>query len=201
MAPFAVLPVVTSAFAAFTAGYVAAYWWLQARSAVRVNESSDSSSLAQRFARPVGLVGFGFMVVVIAFTLFLNTFNFDSGRGSFADEMARRVISDLGDRQWLVTDGVLDNHLRVAAAEAGVPLHLVSLQRDTDASYIKELSDVVRAEKLGGDKNTELLMSLSLGVLTFVQDWFAMGDEAVSKAAVWGAADLWYASGHRPVPC
>lgn len=200
MAPLAVLPVATSALAAFTMGYVASYWWLQARSAVRVNESNDSSSLAQRFARPVGLAGCGFLAVVVAFTLFLNFFQFDSKRGEFADVVARRVISDLGERRWLVTDGVLDNHLRVAAAEAGVPLNLVCLQRDTDSGYIKALSDTVRAEKLGGEKNTELLMSLSLGVLTFVQDWFAMGDEAPSKAAVWGAADLWYASGHRPVP-
>ena len=200
MAPYAVLPVASCALAAASAGIVAAYWWLQSCSGARVNESEDKSTPAMRYSRIVGLVGCGSFAAVLLLTFMINLFAFDTDRGVFADRMAERAIADLGGRRWLVTDGTLDDHLRIAAEKSGTEINLVCLQRDLDKEYIKNLSAKMKEERLGGDKNADLSLSLSLGVLPFVQDWFAADPDIASKAAVWGAADLWYAAGRKPVP-
>ena len=197
--PYAILPVSTSAFAAVVAGYLATYWYLQIRTDMRLYES-EGASVVSKISRPIGLVFGGILSIVLVFTILINFIAFDSDRGAFADRIAKKVLAELGDRTWFITDGTLDNHLRIAACESGAKLNLVCLQRDLEKKYLDELSALVKAEKLGGDRNPELLLSLSLGVLPFVQDWFAADADAGKRAAIWGASDLWYGSGVKPVP-
>ena len=179
--PYGVLPVATSAFAACVAGYLAAFWWLNRK-------------------RVVALVAGGALAFVLVVSCLWNLFSFDGDRGAFADRVARKVVDDLGDRAWIVTDGLLDSHLKLVASEAGKPLHVISLVRDRDEGYLARLGEVVRSEGLGGARNAELRASLTLGVLPFVQDWFAADPDIARKAAVWGAPDLWYAANKSPVP-
>lgn len=197
--PAGVLPVATSLYAAFVAGYLAGYWLLVALSAVRVNESHDKASIATKgrlFAYVVG----GLLAIVYVFTTLFNLFVFDSDRGAFADKMAAKALDDLGDRTWFVTDGVLDDHLRLVANAKGKEINLVSLSRDLDTEYLASLSKLVKEKNIGGDRNAELSLSLSLGVLPFVQDWFAADPGAAKSVAIFGAPDLWYSSGLTPVP-
>ena len=179
--PYGVLPVATSAFAACVAGYLAAFWWVNRR-------------------RVVALVAGGALAFVLLVTCLWNLFEFDGDRGAFADRVARKAIEDLGDRDWLVTDGLLDSHLKLVAAEKGRELHLVSLARDLDADYLKALAALVERSGIGGAKNAELRASLTLGVLPFIQDWFKSDPDAKKVAAVWGAPDLWAAAETAPVP-
>ena len=179
--PYGVLPVATCAFAACVAGYLAAFWWLNRK-------------------RVVALVAGGTLAFVLVVSCLWNLFSFDGDRGAFADRVARRALDDLGERTWIVTDGLLDSHLKLVAAEAGKTLHVVSLARDRDDDYLARLGEVVAQEGLGGERNAELRASLTLGVLPFVQDWFASDPDIARKAAVWGAPDLWLASGRAPVP-
>ena len=181
MEPYGVLPVVTSAFAASVAAYLAAFWWINRH-------------------HVVALVSGGAFAFVLVVTCLWNLFEFDGDRGAFADQVARKVLDDLGDRVWLVTDGSLDDHLKLVAAEKGQELHLVSLARDLDTAYLKSLSDLVERTGLGGAKNAELRAALSLGVLPFIQDWFASDPAARKIAAVWGAPDLWVSADVTPVP-
>ena len=194
-----VLPVATSLYAAFVAGYLAAYWLLVMLSAVRVNESQDAAPVAIK-GRLFAYVAGGVLAVVYVFTALFNLFTFDSDRGSFADKMAAKAIDDLGERVWLVTDGVLDDHLRLIAAERGKELNLVSLSRDLDTDYLASLSKLVKEKNVGGEHNAELSLSLSLGVLPFVQDWFSTDPSAAKDVAIYGAPDLWYSAGVTPVP-
>ena len=176
-----ICPVMTSAFAAMVAGYLVAFWWLYRR-------------------RPVGAVSgvvFGF---VLLFTVSWNLFTFDGRRGAFADEVARKILADLGERTWFVTDGTLDDHLLLQAKASGKELHLVALQRDLDTAYLEALGKVVTEKGIGGAKNDELALSLTLGVLPFVQDWFAADPEVAREVAIYGAPDLWYSAGLKPVP-
>lgn len=194
-----ILPVAASLFAAFVAGYLAAYWVLVAFSSVRVNESQDAALVATKgrlFAYVVG----GMLSVVYVFTLLFNLFTFDGRRGAFADRMAARIIDDLGDRAWLVTDGTIDDNIMIVAADRGKDLTIVSLSRDLERDYLDRLSSVVKERNVGGDRNAELTLSLSLGILPFVQDWFACDPSVPSSVAVFGAPDLWYSAGITPVP-
>ena len=197
--PAGVLPVATSAYAAFVAGYLAAYWLLVMRSSVRVNESADGAPVALK-GRYIAYVAGGVLAVVYIFTELFNLFAFDGGRGAFADRMASKALDDLGDRTWFVADGVLDDHLRLMAAARGRELNLVSLSRDLDSDYLDALSRLVKEKNIGGEKNAELSLSLSLGVLPFVQDWFSSDPQSAKDVAIFGAPDLWYSSGITPVP-
>ena len=199
MRPYGILPVVPCAFAAFTAAYLFAYWWLLVVAKVRKNESIDEAPVALK-GRTLALSMLPVLSLVMIVTVLLNFFSFDRDRGAFADRTAERLLADLGDRNWLVTDGLLDDHLRIAAAKAGRELNLVCLQRDLDERYLKELSALVEEKGLGGVKNKDLSISLSLGVLAFVQDWFAADRDIGSKVAIFGAPDLWYAAGIKAVP-
>ena len=181
MAPYGKLPVVTSAYAAFLCGYLVAYWWHQRKSAV-------------------ALVAGGIFAFVLLVTCCWNLFVFDGDRGAFADEVARRVVSDLGDRRWFVSDGTLDSHVKLVAAEADKDVHVVSLSRDLDEKYLVRLAELVRDEGVGGDRSGELQLSLTLGVLPFLQDWFAADPAAAKGVAIWGAPDIWYSANITPVP-
>ena len=179
--PYGVLPVASSAFSACLAGYLVAYWWL-------------------RRAKVVALVAGGVFAFVLVSSCLWNLFAFDGDRGAFADEIARKVVKDLGNRRWFVTDGLLDNHLKLVAAESGTPLHIISLARDLDDAYLARLGELVAKEGLAGEKNAELRVTLTLGVLPFLQDWFAADPAAAKEVAIWGAPDLWYTANVTPVP-
>jgi len=199
MRPYGLLPVVPCALVAFTGAYLVTYWWLLAAAKVRKNESLEAEPAALK-GRPLALAVLPVLALVFGFSVLLDVFSFDGSRGDFADRTAERLVADLGGRTWFVTDGLLDDHLRLAAEKAGKELNLVCLQRDLDKPYLDGLSRLVAEKGLGGARSRELSLSLSLGVLTFVQDWFAADPDIASKAAIFGAPDLWYSAGIKAVP-
>ncbi len=196
MRPYGILPVAACACAAFTASYLVVYWFLQ----FKVVRPAGAGAATPVAGRVLALVAGGLYSVALLFSALLNLFAFDRDAGAFADRIAGRVLADLGDRTWFVTDGTLDDHLRFAARRSGRELNLVCLQRDLDKRYLAELAELVKVKKLGGERNGELAISLSLGVLTFVQDWFSADPAAAKSVAVFGSPDLWYAAKIKPVP-
>ena len=181
MEPYGVLPVATSAFAAAVAGYLVAYWWMN-------------------LSRIVGMIAGGVFVFVLGVTCLWNLFTFDGDDGAFADQMARKVLADMGSRRWFVSDGTLDDHIKMIAADEGRAINLIDLSRDLDEKYLAELGELIEKEGVGGPKNGTLRLSLQLGVLPFVQDWFASDPSVVKDVAIYGAPDLWYSAGITPVP-
>ena len=181
MEPYGVTPVLTSAFGAAVAGYLVSYWWANRR---------HSAGLV------IGIV----LAFVLVVTSGWSLFSFDAGAGAFADKVAAKILSDLGSRRWFVSDGVLDSHLKLLAAKTGKDVHIISLNKDLDTDYLDELSEVVKEENVGGPKNAVLRYSLALGVLPFVQDWFAADPSVTKEVAIFGAPDLWYSAGLKPVP-
>ncbi len=198
--PLGISPVATSTLVALVSGYLAAYWYLLARCPLPIKEfKRDDGDSAARIGRSIAPVfGLAF-VAVIALASMVNTFNCGRGRGEFADICAKEVIGTLGERTWFITDGTLDDHLRIAAAAAKKDLNLVCLQRDMNESYLEELSGLVKNAGLTAG-NANLQMSLRLGVLPFIQDWFAGDTNVTSKAAIFGVPDFWYMAERMPVP-
>ena len=198
--PWGVSPVATSTLVALVSGYLAAYWYLLARSPLPVNDSKrESGDSAIRIGRGIAPVFGCVLVAIIALASMVNAFNCGRGRGEFADICAKEIISTLGDRTWFVTDGTLDDHLRVAAAAQKKELNLVCLQRDMNESYLDELSALVKDRDLKAG-NANLQMSLRLGVLPFIQDWFAGDTNVAQKVAIFGVPDFWYMAERMPVP-
>lgn len=175
------MPVITSAYAAIVAGYLTAYWW-------------------NRRKVPLAMAAGVVFAFVMTFASCWNLFMFDKDRGAFADKAASKILADLGGRTWFVSDGTLDNHLLLVAEREGREINIVSLNRDLDFKYLEAMGEVVRKKGIGGVKNSELALSLTLGVLPFVQDWFSFDPTVKDSVAIYGAPDIWYSAGLRPVP-
>ena len=198
--PWGVSPVATSTLAALVAGYLAAYWYLLARSPLPQKEyQQDETAAAIRIGRRAAPALGGALILIIMLSSLVNAFSCGRGRGEFADVCAREIITALGDRSWFVTDGTLDDHLRVAAAAANKELNLVCLQRDMNNAYLKEFADLVEKRGLTAAR-ANLKMSIQLGVLPFLQDWFSGDTNVMKKAAIFGVPDFWYMAERMPVP-
>lgn len=204
MEPYGILPVAAGGLAAFVCGYLAAYWWMQTVGALDPADAASESGSSVRTGRFVAAAAGGVFGLVLVISALLNVFSFERDRGAFADAIARKLIADLGERTWIVTDGVLDDHIRYAAKfgfREEKEVNLVCLQRDLDKEYTERLAGLVAAKGIGGAKNQELVLSLTLGVLPFVQDWFEADPEGVRKSVViFGVPDLWYGAGIQAVP-
>ena len=195
-----VSPVATSTLAALVSGYLAAYWYLLARCPLPAKEfKHDGGDSAIKIGHSIAPVFGCAFVAIIVLASMVNAFNCGRGRGEFADICAKEIIDALGDRTWFITDGTLDDHLRLAAATKNKELNLVCLQRDMNESYLDELSELVKTRNLSAG-NANLQMSLRLGVLPFIQDWFAGDTNVTKKAAIFGVPDFWYMAERMPVP-
>lgn len=198
--------------ASATAGYALAYWRAIAKGAP-AKEGGSKPSGSRKLAAAARYCSFaagGLLAAVLVFTAAIDRLAlFDAGRGAFADEIAARAVADLGGRTWLVTDGSLDDHLRLAAAKAGKELHLVCLTRERDDKYIEALAATVEKTGIGGKENAELVDLLRKyngkgldrqRLVPFIQKWFASDPGVAKTAAVYGAPDMWLYAGVEPVP-
>jgi len=208
MAPSRIPPSFSCLFVAFVTGYLVAYWWSLTRMQV-LNESVDRDIAAAASARAkiVGWSAGGVLVLVVAFSALVNRFiRFEPDRGAFLDLAAERVVEDLGQRTWFVSDGSLDQHILIAAKRAGKTVNIVNLLRERDTAYIDRLAEKVLADRLGGDSCEDLADTLGKHrgldrkrIIPFLQKWFASDPAVVSKVAVFGAPDLWLYANVEPV--
>ncbi len=192
------LPVAVGTLSAITAGYLAAYWILLWRVTIKADEYDGTPGVAA-VAKPLGAIATVVMFAAVFFGSIVNAFNCGRDRGEFADLCAKEVLDRLGDRNWLVTQGVLDDHLRILADVQGKKLNLVCLDREDDESYLKSISSMIDEAGLKSTKG-DLKAAASVGVNPFVQDWFGGDPDVGAKAAVLGIPDFWYIAQKTPVP-
>jgi tetratricopeptide (TPR) repeat protein len=189
MSPFALmkssgyLPIYTTVFAAIVAGGTVSFWFSRVRKEMFeiVNKS---------FMPVVSSVMLGIYAVLFLFSTIFSIVKFDKNAGSFADFAAERIIEELGNRSWLITDGTIDSHLRLMAERKGKKLMLICLQRDGDKAYLDSLAKQVKESNIGGKRNSDLVYSLKLGILPFVQEWISSDDDIGKRLAIYGAPDL-----------
>lgn len=197
MRRFSLEPVATSTLAAVVAGYLAAYWYLLARTAPEVREGTELETEAKVGGR-MAPIALGCFLALVALSALVTALGMERDRGRYADICAGEIVDRLGGRKWLVTDGMLDTHIRIVAAARGRELNIISLHRDMDSAYLRELAALVKEKKLSGGK-TDLALSVEFGVLPFIQDWFAGDPDITGKVAVFGVPDLWYMAKAHPL--
>ncbi len=198
MRPFGISPVATSTLVAVYCGYLAAYWYLLARTELPQKEYSKLETVVTVGRKMAPVVGGGF-AVILALAALINAFNCKQDRGEFADICAKEIVDRLGSRTWLVTDGMLDAHIRAVAATCGKEVNLICLQRDMDNAYLKEFAALIRKKDLKSS-TANLAMSIELGVLPFLQDWFSGDKDVMNKVAIFGVPDFWFMGERQPVP-
>jgi tetratricopeptide (TPR) repeat protein len=198
--PFGRLPVYSYAMLAMTAGYLAAYWYLLLK-VERPRRGHEASTLTKKAGDWLGLIITYPLVVIVLLAAIVNAFECNGSRGAFADRCANEILNRLGTRTWFVTDGTLDPHLEILAKERGIELNLLCLQKDMSPFYLKSTAQLIEKKQLFDPADMQRMKSsLDLGILPFIQDWFAMDKEIEKKVAVFGVPDFWYTAGITPVP-
>ncbi len=194
-----VLPVLTYGMLAMVAGYLAAYWYLLAAVAT-MRHDQEISGLTMQCGRWMGRILLWPLVVLVAVTCLVNRTEADGRRGRGADACAQEILARLGARTWIVTDGLLDHHLAVLARVRNQKVHLLCLQRDTDKVYQRQLARILEAENMFPANRAQVLHTLDLGILPFLQDWLTSDPDVCQKLVISSVPDLWYGAGFMPVP-
>lgn len=199
MRPLGRLPLCSYAMIAMTAGYLFAYWYLLLK-VKRPRRGHEVAVLTKQTGDWLGLILAYPLAAVVALAAIINAFECGGSRGAFADRCAREILDRLEGRTWFVTDGTLDAHLLIMAKMRGQELNLLCLQHDMSPFYLKSMSKLIDEKQLFDPENMQRMKStLDLGMLPFIQDWFAMDREIEKKVAVFGVPDFWYTAGITPV--
>jgi Tfp pilus assembly protein PilF len=202
-------PVVVALMAAAMTGYLLAYWWSLSTTPVASGPAAAAATATISFNRAAGRIGGMGLALVLVLAMAINVFvELDLDAVRSYDEISRRVVSSMGERTLIVTDGVIDDGVRIAALRQGKKLHVVSLVREEDKTYLKNLAETVRAEKTGGEKLSGELSDILVKddgierqrLLPFIEHWFRNDPDVASKVVVWGAPHLWMNVEKGPLP-
>ena len=194
------LPVCSYAMLAMSAGYLVAYWYLLLK-VKRPRRGSGVAVLTKAAGDWMGLILAYPVAGIVVLCAIVNAFECTGSRGDFADRFAKEVLDRMGSRTWLVTDGTLDAHLQIMARQRKMELNLLCLQKDMSPYYLKTMARLIEQKQLFDAGNLQRMKStLDLGLLPFIQDWFALDKEIEKKAAVFGVPDFWYTAGITPAP-
>ena len=198
--PFGHLPVWAYTMLAMAAGYLVAYWLLLLK-VERVSHEHATSRTVKHAGDWLGLLVTYPLIVAVLVAAVLNAFDRRSMNGDFADRCAKEILDRMGERTWFVTDGTLDAHLEILAKEQGKELNLLCLQKDMNPSYLDLMADKIEEKNLFAPEDTQRMKnSVRLGILPFVQDWFAKDKEIEKKLVVFGMPDFWYTADMYPAP-
>jgi Tfp pilus assembly protein PilF len=183
--PFLVTPYL---LAACSYGYLAAYWCLAPATWWRDSLDPRKPRFVQ--VSSVTLAALALLLVLVA--PFLNGRQASGRPARSINALVNAVIDSLDGRRWLVTDGVIDDNLRVAAAEQRVPVKLVNFQMGQNPVYMKHVASFfpdVRLQSLA-----------QVGALPFLQEWIGTEPEIARKLALLTLPDLWVAGRMTAVP-
>lgn len=198
--PTGALPVFIYAMTAFIAGYVVVYWYLIVANRSYIPE--QLRTLPYIRAGFWSAYAFGWLAVaIVLFASVINGFEASGRRGAFADKCARILLDSLKDREWLVSDGMFDNHLRLEAARSGQSLKFIALQHNDNPVYLRRLKKLIETDPdFDNLDRIRLQNSADLGALAFLQDWMESDSNVVERIAVMSAPDILIGAGCTVVP-
>lgn len=169
-------------------GYLAIYWWLLFAAQRRLTVMDTGTKGGQ-------IVGACFVVLAGGFAVSLPFMHFDQVDArplKPLDMVARQIVKDMGDREWLVTDGVIDNMVIAAAHDKGKKIKVINLSGAGGEIYQRYIATLFTDPRL---KNLA-----AIGVRQLVQEWFARDPEIASKVAVYWTPNVVLAGGYVVAP-
>jgi uncharacterized protein HemY len=186
---FSLLLATPSLLNAVAFGYLVAYWFL-----LPYSWWPDAEWGWPRRVR----LGLGPILAVAALGAIgaagaLNFRTCDARAAGPVNAYAREVVRCMGDRTWLLTDGLMDENYLIAAREIGKDIRVVSLRPHSSGVYRRRVEGLFQG-------NTRLQSMAELGLLPLVQEWFATDPAVVKDVAVMAVPDLWHAIGAVAVP-
>jgi tetratricopeptide (TPR) repeat protein len=154
--------------------------------------------------KPTDKPAFAFIIILTGITLITPFRSFpyvQAKKSQFVDSVAREMVTMMGERTWMVTNGHIDNHLLIQAHLLKKPLHLVVLRQKEDKEEQTALQHKIERDLSFQHLNRpRLLNAHSIGTIRFVMEWFSSDTNICRKAMVFGMPDLWTATKHRAIP-
>lgn len=178
------------ALLAFSFGYLVAYWSLFSRLWFL---NADEDEPVKLWIRDYG--GLFPAVLLIAAVVTAGMLNFkdaDARSAGAVNAYARSVVRIAAGHEWLVTDGMMDASLQLAAKEQGLPLRLIDLQQGNNAIYMKRLADSFQ--------DVRMKSLAEVDVMVFLRQWMDTDPKFGATVAFLGFPDLCLAASLKPVP-
>ncbi|MDI6775401.1 MAG: tetratricopeptide repeat protein [Verrucomicrobiota bacterium] len=174
--------------AALLTGYLIAYWFLLP--SVWWTDVEQAPTRRRNVWR--GLFAAALLGVVAAAPI-RNAHAVDGRAAAAVNRYAEEIVRALPDGvNWLITDGVLDQHIRLAAAKARRPLNLLELRVAENPVMVSYVSRHFA--------NPRLKNLLRIGVISLLQEWLESDAEAHRTIAMLVSPELWAESGFVEAP-
>lgn len=165
------------------------------------DEAEESEDKTFSFGRGLASAFFALLSLLALVTPWCSFRTVDARPGMFADGVARKMVSVMKARTWLISGGLLDEHLRIQALITHHPLVLVSLAAPTSLQERARLSKLIESDVAFEGLNRQRLQNaLSIDIVHFVMEWFKMDPKIGSLALVFATPDIWTECGYRAVP-
>ena len=169
-------------------GYLLAYWYLLP--SIFLNSDSDEQS--HRSVHVVGLVISVALMLLPAAAAFKNVERTNARKADFVNEFAGHILDSMEGREYLVTAGMLDDHLLIIANDRGHQLFPLDLRKSTNKVYQKQLKRVFSSPR---EQNM-----LDVGLLPMLQRWLESDPDVGDKVAVLRTPDLLMGAGMNIIP-
>ncbi len=196
------LPIPAALAVAAVIGYLVAYWMTlcEPQDAAQNQADAEFAPRPHQSQMTLRLCCASTLLAAIIVSAILNYSSADARKGAFADALAQDVLDRLGARAWIVSNGMLDNHLLILARERQRDLRLVSLADGTSPTWPRRMRALIDAEPAFAENRTLLHHAVALGPIPFVKEWLATDPEAENRLLIVGVPELWILVGYRPVP-
>lgn len=120
-----------------------------------------------------------------------------------AQRYAQTLFEELDGQKWIFGDGFFDAYLAAYAKEQGQNVTLLRPELEDNEVYVNQLKSQIESDPdfvQDPALRESLLRSLSIGVVTFVQDWVAQDPNIQKQLVFVNNPDMWYVAKKIPVP-
>jgi len=167
-------------------GYLTAYWFL-----LPSGWGHDPDSVITRFMRNVlGWVLSMPLLVLLGVAVYLNIPEISTRHTGFVQTFAEEVIDSLDGREWLISDGAIDNNLLLAANRKGVQLNTINVMAGNSTVYLDYLASRFNEPRL--QNLAKIGIPALLGEL--------MKSDVAESIAVLSMPDIWTRYGFVTIP-
>lgn len=168
-------------------GGLVSFWFVEL-----IHDEPGGKTARLPWRKPLGCVVLGVMFAATGVAAVRN-FSGADGRGSrLAQVFVDETLDAMRGREWLVSGGILEDNIAIAAHERGQKLRLLSLGYANSSAYLKYVATLFEGPRLRG--------MAQVGLVPLLNEWFAADPAASDQVAIQAFADLWFASEHYPLP-
>lgn len=133
-----------------------------------------------------------YMAIIVA-AVVLNLPVCDGGNAAPVQRLAQDVAENMGEKEWLISNGIMDDMIQLAAESNGLEISLINPRLGASKAYLRYLSTKLESPRMKG-------LAL-LGLSPLLKEWFSEHPAYVEeKVAVLANPDIWLASGYSAVP-